>query len=249
MSTTRSRLRAVADVLAATPTEVAGLVGCLLCAALGTAVLVWLARPVPTVAEGAGDPAGWFSSAADATGAGLEGQRGDGAAPGGGEGGTVVAADVTVHVAGAVVRAGLVTLPAGSRVGDAVEAAGGAVAGADLSAVNLARALVDGEQVVVPLVGQAPAGDPAGAGAGAGDAAAGPGVDGGGARGPDGLLDVNRATAAELEQLPGIGPVLAQRIVDSRTSDGPFTAVGDLRRVSGIGERTLAGFADLVTVR
>ena len=139
------------------------------------------------------------------------------------------AAELVVHVVGAVHRPGLVRLPGGARVADAVEAAGGATAAARLASVNLARPVVDGEQVVVqrrgrPAVLGAPAvGAPA---AGAGPAAP---------------VDLNTATLDSLDGLPGIGPVLAQRILDWRTAHGRFSSVDELGEVSGIGEATLVG--------
>jgi competence protein ComEA len=142
--------------------------------------------------------------------------------------------EVVVAVAGKVVRPGLVRLPAGSRVDDAVRAAGGVVAGADPGLLNLARTLVDGEQVLVgvdPPPGSVPAAAPGGAGA------------------PDGPLDLNTAGAAELDALPGIGPVLAQRIVDWRTEHGRFASVEQLREVTGIGESKYADLVDEVAVR
>ena len=131
--------------------------------------------------------------------------------------------EVVVAVAGKVVRPGLVRLPVGSRVDDALRAAGGPLDVAALGLLNLARVLVDGEQV---LVGVAP---PPGA----------PQVPG---QGPTagGLLDLNTASTSDFEDLPGIGPVLAQRIVDWRTDNGPFASVDQLREVSGIGETTCA---------
>lgn len=160
-----------------------------------------------------------------------------GAAPSGagssdpGAGGVVV-----VHVVGQVTRPGVQRLPAGSRVSDALAAAGGATRGADLAAINLARLLVDGEQVVVPRPGEAlPS-------AGAGAA---PGV--GGAPAPGGRLSLNTADVAALDTLPGIGPVIAQRIVDWREQHGRFTSVDELAEVSGIGEKLLAQVRPLVT--
>lgn len=132
-------------------------------------------------------------------------------------------AEVVVHVVGEVERPGVVHLPAGSRVTDALDAAGGATAGADLAAVNLARVLADGEQVVVP-------------GPGSDDAADG------------GALDLNRADAAALDALPGIGPVLAARIVAWRAEHGRFTSVDELAEVSGIGPALLDGLRGLVRV-
>jgi competence protein ComEA len=135
-----------------------------------------------------------------------------------------------------VARPGVVELPAGSRVTDAVAAAGGAVRGADLAAVNLARAVVDGEQVRVPAVGEAPAAP-----------GAGPGVpatpDPGGVAEGGGTVDLNAATLEQLESLPGVGPVLAQRILDWRTENGRFSSVDELNEVSGIGEAKFAEIA------
>jgi len=146
------------------------------------------------------------------------------------------AEQVVIDVAGAVRTPGVVSLPAGSRVADAVEAAGGARRGADLSTLNLARVLVDGEQV---LVGQPPAVPPPGSAAPPGAVpSAGTGV----------LVDLNTATLDQLEELPGIGPVLAERIVEWRTQHGRFTSVEELREVSGIGDATFAELEPLVRV-
>lgn len=137
-------------------------------------------------------------------------------------------APLLVHVAGAVASPEVVEVPAGSRVAAAVAAAGGALADADLDQLNLARLVEDGERIVVPRRGEAPVAE-------AGDAGA-------------GTVDLNRADVAALERLPGIGPVLAGRIVQWREQHGPFRQPGDLREVPGIGERTFQGLADLVTV-
>lgn len=141
---------------------------------------------------------------------------------------------VVVHVAGRVASGGIVTLAAGSRVADALAAAGGAAAEADLDAVNLARVLVDGEQVLVPGPG-----DPAPVAAAPGPSAT---------AGPGALVDLNTATEADLDALPGVGEVLAGRIVAWRTENGPFTAVEDLGEVQGIGPKVLADLRDRVTV-
>ena len=138
---------------------------------------------------------------------------------------------VTVHVIGRVRRPGVVTLPFGSRVGDAVGAAGGLKPGASSGDLNLARVLVDGEQVVVGQP-RAPRTGPSGAPA--------PAV--------DGLLDLNAASATELEALPGVGPVLAGRIVAWREANGPFPSVEILGEVSGIGDALLAQLRPLVRV-
>lgn len=149
---------------------------------------------------------------------------------------------MAVHVVGAVVAPGVVEVPAGSRVADAVSAAGGLTAEADPAGVNLARPIGDGEQVVVPRPGEvalpvAPAGGPGGSGS-----PPGPG-------GPAGqLVDVNTAGTAELDALPGIGPVLAQRIVGFREANGPFTSVDEIVEVPGIGDAVLASLTPLVRV-
>jgi competence protein ComEA len=149
-------------------------------------------------------------------------------------------AEVVVHVVGAVHRPGLVHLPLGSRVADAVSAAGGTTPGAQAASVNLARLLVDGEQLVVQRRGR-PALVPA-PGAAAADLASGAGTP------PPGPVDLNSATQEALDALPGIGPVLAQRILDWRTANGRFSSVDELGEVSGIGEATLADLRPVVTV-
>lgn len=152
------------------------------------------------------------------------------------------AAGVTVHVVGAVLSPGLVELPAGARVADALDAAGGAAAEADLARVNLARPLLDGEQVLVPLPGEVLQGAPTATGVGAGSGAA------AGAPAAAGPVDLNTAGVQELDTLPGVGPVLAQRIVDWRTDVGPFASVADLTQVSGIGDALVAGLEGVATV-
>jgi competence protein ComEA len=141
---------------------------------------------------------------------------------------------VAVHVAGRVRRPGLVRLPAGSRVHDAIRAAGGVTAGADLDAVNLARRLTDGEQVFVPGPGDPPPPPPPGAGPTSGAA-------------PSAPLDLNTATLEQLDALPGVGEVTAGRIIAYRSAH-PFSAVDELLEVPGIGQRRFEQLKDLVTV-
>ena len=143
---------------------------------------------------------------------------------------------IVVDVAGKVRRPGIATLPLGSRVVDALEAAGGARPGVRLGTLNLARVLTDGEQVVVGV----PA--PPGVAASAADA---PGAVPGGAT-P--MVNLNSATQAQLEELPGVGPVTAQSILAFRSENGAFTAVDELLEVSGIGDATLAKIAPYVTL-
>lgn len=154
------------------------------------------------------------------------------------------APDVVVHVSGHVVNPGVVTLPAGSRVVDAVTAAGGAQPDADLDAVNLARVLVDGEQIHVPSPGESAA--PPAPASGAGAAAPGGSTTLG--TGASGLVNLNTATIAELDALPGVGPAIAQRIVDWREANGGFRDVAELDEVSGIGPSLMGSLDALVTV-
>lgn len=136
------------------------------------------------------------------------------------------------HVSGWVVSPGLVSVREGARVADAVAAAGGVRPGARLDALNLAQTVVDGQQIVVPGPNDA---------AGASDP-------GSSVTTGDGLIHLNTATAAELETLPGVGPVLAQRIADHRDANGGFQQVEDLLDVSGIGESKLDSIRGLVSV-
>ncbi|MFC5949290.1 helix-hairpin-helix domain-containing protein [Pseudonocardia lutea] len=197
-------------------------------AAVVAAVGVWSARPraeqvppvLPTVAlHGAAEPGAPTSTAA---------------AP------PAAHADLVVSVSGKVREPGLVRVPDGSRVADVLDAAGGALPGTDLAGLNLARRVADGEQVAVGVpsaadAGGAPSG-PAPAGGGSGGAA------------PGGKVDLNRATLEQLDGLPGVGPVTAQRILDWRTRNGRFARVDQLREVEGIGERRFTQLRELVTV-
>lgn len=151
-------------------------------------------------------------------------------APGGSP--SVPAEPVLVDVAGWVRRPGVYEFAPEARVVDAIEAAGGARPGALLQSLNLAAPLVDGTQVFVPKEGEVlpPPGSPSGVGT------------------SGTLINVNTATAADLEALPGVGEVIAQAIVDHRTENGPFTSVDQLLDVSGIGNVTLEEIRELVTV-
>jgi competence protein ComEA len=133
-----------------------------------------------------------------------------------------VAKTILIHVAGKVKRPDVYPLLAGSRVSDAIKAAGGAQKGVDLSDINLARVLVDGEQVYVGYVAK---------------------VSSSSSKSSKtrftGVINVNRATKAEFDSLAGIGPVIANRIINYRSANGPFLALDDLLKVSGIGSKTL----------
>jgi len=132
-----------------------------------------------------------------------------------------------VHIVGEVASPGMYQLPLGARLVDAVFAAGGLTDQADNSSVNLARELSDGEQVVVYKIGDV--------------------TETGGAA-PGGLISINRATAEQLEELPGIGPALSARIIAYRDANGGFKAKEDLLNVSGIGDSIFSGFVDLITL-
>lgn len=190
-------------------------------AGLGAALLVvvwtWLDRPEPAPAPPV--PSGSAAAPSPAQGSPPVGEVAQ------------TASTVVVSVVGPVARPGLVSLPAGARVADAVAAAGGFLPEADPASVNLAAVVTDGEQIAVGLPGA-----PAASG-------------GGGPPSPSGgRVHLNTATAAELDSLPGIGPVLAERIVAYRDAEGPFRSVDQLDDVPGIGPAIAAELADLVVV-
>ncbi|MDQ0619041.1 ComEA family DNA-binding protein [Arthrobacter globiformis] len=187
------------------------------------------------------------SGGTESSGPGGDGKDSDGTAAG----------NVVVHVAGAVKRAGVVRLARGSRVHEAIAAAGGARPEADLDRLNLASPLEDGQKIHVPRRGEAAPADTSGAaqadesapagtsGAGAAetDGTGGPAGDGAG-----GKINLNTATVEELGELPRVGPVLAQRIVDWRTQQGPFKSPEELDAVDGVGPKMLETLLPLVTV-
>ncbi|HEX4345167.1 MAG TPA: helix-hairpin-helix domain-containing protein [Solirubrobacteraceae bacterium] len=212
--------------------------------AAGTAVAAGSAATSRSAPDGAAAPASQGSAgAADATGA-------SGATPtvqldraGGGR--------LTVDVAGAVRHPGVYELPAGSRVNDALRRAGGAARRADLTAVNLAAKLEDGRQVLVPLRAAvaAPAATGAGGSASGGETSA-TGAGGGvvGAAAPAAPINLNIATLEQLDTLDGVGPGIAQRILDYRQQHGGFSRIEELGEVPGIGDKRFATLKPLVTL-
>lgn len=232
--------------------------------ALVFGVRVWLAgsggQAVPGAAGGVAAPSGVVrgtstlsrasptpSAAVPYSAAGTRGSSTATTAPTGSP--VAAAGGVVVHVVGQVASPGVYRLAAGARIADAVQAAGGATRTADLSAVNLARVVVDGEQVQVPRRGEAvtPWGAPAAGGPPGGGVAG--GADGArGAAAPGGLVSLNTADLSTLDTLPGVGPVLAQRIIDWRTEHGRFTSVEELGEVSGIGDTLLSRITPKVTL-
>lgn len=197
--------------------------------AILTGAWVWSARPHSESASPALAPAAALSSAPAAPGTPTvtAGASAKGSAPAG-------AAGVVVDVAGKVHRPGLVHLPAGARAFDAVQAAGGALPGVSLDSINLAARVSDGQQIVVGP-GPVPAGVTGSSGASGSAARAGP-------------VDLNSASADQLQSLPGVGPVLAQHILDWRAAHGQFTSVDQLGQVAGIGPTKFASLKSLVTV-
>lgn len=204
-----------------------GVGGAVLIAALVTGLWVAVQRPhaVPVSAAtplpGASSPVGSIAPSMQAAGTARSSVA------------TSTAARLVVDVAGKVRHPGLYRLPPGSRVFDAIQAAGGARRGVDLRRLNLAAMVVDGQQILVGLAGGAPVpiSMPAPAGAS-----------------PSGLVDLNTATLEELDALPGIGPVTAQYILDWRTAHGSFTSVDQLDDVTGIGPAKLADLRPLVSI-
>lgn len=196
--------------------------------ALGLAVTAWWVirgqQPGESVSA---------APAAPITGVPEAGPSGAGATTGAASG-VPSSGEVVVDVAGKVRRPGIVVLDSGSRVDDAIQAAGGVARGVDLSSLNLARVLVDGEQILVGM--PAPTGAPGAA------------VPSGGAPDPAGLVNINTATLAQLDELPGVGPVTGQAIIDWRTQNGGFSSVDELLEVDGIGDATLADLAPHVTI-
>lgn len=151
------------------------------------------------------------------------------------------AAEVYVDVDGAVASPGVYRLKEGARVSQAIDAAGGLTAEADVTGLNRASKVADGQKIYVPKAGEQQA-------VTAGGGADGDAVVTSGANDAAGLVNINTASASELQTLSGIGPSMAQSIIDERTKNGPFASVDDLMRVSGIGEKKLAKIKDCICV-
>ena len=151
------------------------------------------------------------------------------------------APDVVVYVCGAVRSPGVVRLPSTARVADALKVAGGATSSAELSAVNLAARLADGQQIIVPRRCEAPA-------AGGAAASATSGAAGSTVAGPAAPININTASLEELDTLDGVGPATAQKIIDYRTANGGFKTIDEIKEVSGIGDAKFAAMKDSITV-
>jgi competence protein ComEA len=149
---------------------------------------------------------------------------------------TATSGPIQVYVSGAVAKPDVYSLPYGSIVKDALEAAGGATGDADLNHVNLAQSLKNNQQVYVPKIGEVPTPAPTNAKGTPGTVVTGP-------------ININTATQAELETLPHIGPAIAARIIDYRTKHGSFARIEDIKNVQGIGPSTFDQIKDLITVQ
>ncbi|WP_344562086.1 ComEA family DNA-binding protein [Streptomyces axinellae] len=208
----------------------------------------WTGRPQPVAApaeqrsRGGPAPSPGFPSSAASPVAG---------APPGAAGAAASGKRLVVDVSGKVRDPGVHRLPAGSRVADALEAAGGLRPGADTSGLNRARLLIDGEQIVVAAPGKGGGGSQPGAAGPAGAPGAGSSggaASGGSATGASGApISLSSATPEQLETLPGVGPVLAQHIIDYRTEHGGFSSIDQLQEVNGIGDKRFADIKPQVT--
>jgi competence protein ComEA len=209
------------------PRTVAGVVVAALAGVVGLVALTRQPAPPPPLALPRATPSPPSS--------GQETPPAAASTPAGSADGAGTAATVTVHAAGAVTRPGVYAVAAGARVADVVATAGGPLPDADLDQLNLAAKVVDAQRIYVPHRGEAVAAPPPG------------GLDPGeGQPGPASPLDLNTATAAQLDALPGIGPALAAAIVEYRTKHGPFRSVTGLLDVPGIGPAKLDAIRALV---
>ncbi|MFE0803540.1 helix-hairpin-helix domain-containing protein [Streptomyces sp. NPDC058812] len=219
--------------------SVAALTVLLVVAAVFAAQHFWTGRTQPVSAPEVVREAAAFGAGGEDEAAGAGPTAGTPRGTAKGTAAATVGAEIVVDVGGKVRKPGIHRLPAGSRVADALRAAGGVRAGTKTDGLNRARFLVDGEQVIV---GASPPVTPTGPG---GTAPGGPGAPAAGAA-PAAPVSLNTATADQLDTLPGVGPVLAQHIIDYRTQHGGFRSVDELREVNGIGERRFADLRNLV---
>ena len=237
-----ARERLAARWAAVTPARVASGAGAVLLVAV---TAWWLLRPGRLPVE-ATLPRAPTTAARSAVATTSGRAAGDAATTTVAPGATTTAAPIVVQAAGAVARPGVYRLPPGARVADLVDAAGGPTADAAVEEVALAARLADGQRVVVPRVGDPTtvATAPTGAGPGATGATGASGASGA----SGGPLDLNAASAADLDRLPGVGPATATAIVRYREQHGPFTSVEQLGEVPGIGPAKLDALRPLVTV-
>ncbi len=158
--------------------------------------------------------------------------------------------DTVAHICGEVYNPGVYTLPSGSRVQDFLEAAGGSLQDADMNKINLARVVEDGEQIRVPSVNEilTPDSTPGPAGSTGNTSPGSTGDTSSGSQTGDGKININTATIGELDNLPGIGPVIAQRVVEYRQEKGNFKKIEDIKNVKGIGEKIFENIKDLIVI-
>jgi competence protein ComEA len=246
--TWRDHLARAIDLFDVSPRRLA--VGVVALACVGVVGWRMLAPPnapaemrLPFAGSSAGSTGGGDDGSAPADGSpGASGASAAGVATSG------LPTELVVHVVGAVAAPGIQRLPPGSRVVDALAAAGDALPDADLARLNLAAPLIDGQQVFVPRPGEPAPSTLAPAGGGTGITGGGPGGTGATGTAQGGLVNLNTATAQELEALPGVGPSTAAAIIAHRDANGPFTSVEQLIDVRGIGDAKLEQLRHLVTV-
>lgn len=253
--TWRDQASALAESLDLSPRRLVAVLVALALAGLLAWRLLAPAEPAPEMElpfASSASTGGGSGGQAPGTTAGSGGSVPGGAGVAASASGSTVPTEVVVHVAGAVGRPGVQRLPGGSRLVDAVEAAGGANPDADLARVNLAVPVQDGQQVYVPRVGEVPptpvggAGGPSTASSGSSGSSGSPGDASGSGSGQP--VNINTASADELDTLPGVGPATAEAIIAYREQSGPFTSVDQLLDVRGIGDAKLAQLRDLVTI-
>jgi competence protein ComEA len=254
--TWRDHLAGASDLFDVSPRRLAvGVVALACIGVVGWRMLAPPDAPAEMRLPFAGSPAGSTGGGDDgsapadgAPGAATDGSPGASGASAAGAATSGPPTELVVHVVGAVAAPGIQRLPPGSRVVDALAAAGDALPDADLARVNLAAPLIDGQQVFVPRPGEPAPSTLAPAGGGTGITGGGPSGTGATGTAQGGLVNLNTATAQELEALPGVGPSTAAAIIAHRDANGPFTSVEQLIDVRGIGDAKLEQLRQLVTV-